>query len=164
MRKINSCFFLIIGICLSNGCMSQSVENGAKNAPDQQPAFAEQTRVKAIKTQEKFLFKLITEDLNSPWGLDFLPDGRFIISEKEGKIRIVTQDGKIGNPFKNVPPVRVYGVVGMMDVKVSPNFKSNRFIFWTYPEPIGNNRSVNCIARGELSADETSLENVKVIF
>jgi aldose sugar dehydrogenase len=164
MRKINSYFFLIIGICLSHGCMSQSVETNAKNAPNQQPAFASQTRVKAIKTKEKVGIKIITEGLESPWGLDFLPDGRFIVSEKEGKIRIVSQDGKIGNPLKNVPSVRVYGVSGMMDVKVSPDFKNNRFVFWTYPEPVENSRSVNCIARGVLSADETSLDNVKVIF
>lgn len=143
---------------------AQSVDTTPKSSQNQKPAFAQQTRANNVKTEGKITKEIITEGLNSPWGIDFMPDGRFIISEKEGKIRIVTKDGKIGNPIKNVPPVWIYGVTGLMDVKLSPDFKTNRFVFWTYPEPLGNSRSVNCIARGELSADETSLENIKVIF
>lgn len=143
---------------------SESVETRSKVAPDQQPAFKEQTRVAAVKTKTSFKSSIITDKLTSPWGIDFLPDGRMIVSEKKGTIRIVSKDGNLSEPLKGVPPVRVFGVSGLMDVKVSPNFKQNRYVFWTYPEPLGENKSTNCVARGKLSSDEKSIEEVKVIF
>lgn len=147
-----------------NAAYGQSVETSPKVAPQQQPAFAGQTRASAVKTNTKFSVEVITEGLSSPWGLDFLPDGRMLVSELEGKIRIVSKDGTVGDALEGVPPVRVFGVSGMMDVKVSPGFETTRYVFWTYPEPAGENQSVNCVARGKLSSDETSLEEVKVIY
>ncbi|KAA5539671.1 PQQ-dependent sugar dehydrogenase [Adhaeribacter rhizoryzae] len=155
------CLILVLNL---NSTYGQSVETSPKVAPQQKPASAGQTRVSAVKTSTKFSFKVITEGLSSPWGLDFLPDGRMLVSELAGKIRIVSKDGTVGNALKGAPPVRVFGVSGMMDVKVSPNFETSRYVFWTYPEPTGENQSVNCIARGKLSLDETSLEEVKVIY
>lgn len=170
MKKINVfkwVFFSVSGLLLLinlNVAVGQSVETNSKVAPHLKPAFAGQTRVPAVKTNAKFSFKVITEGLASPWGLDFLPDGRMIVSELEGKIRIVSKDGQIGNPLKNVPAVRTVGVSGMMDVKVSPDFARNRWVFWTYAEPTADDQGVNCLARGVLSADETALENVQVIL
>ena len=140
------------------------VDTMPKVAPDQEPAFLQQTRVAGIKTQTKFSVNILTDGLNLPYGLDFLPDGRMIVSERRGTIRIVSIDGILGDALNGVPPVRVFGVSGMMDVKVSPDFETSRYVYWTYPEPVDEDRSVNCVARGRLSADETSLEDIEVIF
>ncbi|WP_207509716.1 PQQ-dependent sugar dehydrogenase [Telluribacter humicola] len=155
------CLFLL---SLINIAWGQSVETSTKVATNQQPAFVAQTRVAAVKTSTLFSVKVLTDGLSNPWGFDFLPDGRMIVSELEGNIRILSKEGKIGIPLQNVPAVRTAGVSGMMDIKVSPDFARNRFVFWTYAEPIGENQSVNCVARGKMSSDETSLEDVKIIY
>ena len=149
---------------LSTPVFSQSVETRSKSAPDQKPAFSNQTRVQAVKTQANIKVSIITEKLSRPWGFDFLPDGRMIVSELQGAIRIVSKNGTIGESLKGVPPVRVFGVTRMMDVKVAPDFKTTRYVFWTYPEPVADNQSINCVARGKLSAGEATLEEVKVIY
>lgn len=151
-------------VLLSFHAYSQSVETKMKTALDQKPAFTGQTRVPAVKTKSNFKTSIITTNLIRPWGLDFLPDGRMIVSELRGVIRIVSKKGTVGDILKGVPPVRVFAVSGMMDVKVSPDFEKTRYVFWTYPEPVGENQSINCVARGELSTDETSLQNVKIIY
>lgn len=151
-------------LCSINAVYGQSVETQPKVAPNQQPAFTGQTRISAVKTTTKFSVKVITSSLSRPWGFDFLPDGRMIVSELQGRIRIVSTDGTVGDSLKGVPTVRVFGVSGLMDVKVAPDFNTSRFVFWTYPEPAGEKQSVNCVARGKLSADEKSLEDVKVIY
>lgn len=143
---------------------SNSVESRPKNAPDQVPAFPQQTRVSKVDTNSDFKVTILTEQLSKPWGMDFLPDGRMVVSELSGVIRIVTQDGDIGKPLIGVPKVLVFGVTGMMDVKVAPDFESSRYIYWTYPEPLGNSKSVNCVARARLSRDESSLEDIEIIY
>ncbi len=142
----------------------QSVETRPKVAKDQSPSFANQTRVQSVTTKTEFKFSVVTDKLSRPYGLDFLPDGRMIVSEIQGAIRIVSKDGTVGEGLNGVPPVRVFGVTGMMDVKVSPDFATNRYVFWTYPEPVGDKQSINCVARAKLSADEKSLEDVKIIY
>lgn len=151
-------------VLVSNLSCRQSVETGSKTATDQRPAFLQQTRVQQVKTNVPFKVSILTKNLSRPWGLDFLPDGRMIVSELHGTIRIVSKGGAVGKPLKGVLPVYVFGVSGMMDVKVSPSFKTSRYVFWTYPEPVGVNKSLNCVARGKLSLDETRLEDVKVIY
>lgn len=79
------CVLLIIGLT-SGWSQSNPVEQGDKEAPEQQPTFPEQTRVPAVKTVSDYSVEVITEDLAFPWGLDFLPDGRMVVSEKPGNI------------------------------------------------------------------------------
>src|ERR1700712_1598593 len=81
------------------------VETAPKVAPDQQPTFAGQTRIGSVKTSTAYKVSIVTSSLNFPWGLAFLPDGRIMVTEKPGKIRIVTQQGVVGSPIDNVPPV-----------------------------------------------------------
>jgi glucose/arabinose dehydrogenase len=139
------------------------VETNAKVAPNQQPAFANQTRVAGARTLFAYHSAIITSSLNHPWGLAFLPDGRMIVTERPGTMRIVTNTGSVGNPIANVPAVRTGGEGGLLDVKLDPDFASSRLIFWTFIEPNGGN-GVNCVARARLSDDESSFENVQVIY
>ena len=139
------------------------VETLPKVAPGQQPAFTGQNRVQGIKTKTDFHVTIITSSLNHPWGLAFLPDGRMLVSERPGTIRIVTATGTVGNAITNVPAVRTGGESGLLDLKTDPDFASSRLVFWTFVEPSGCN-GVNCVSRGRVSDDETSFENVQVIY
>ncbi len=139
------------------------VENLPKVAPGQQPAFAGQNRVQGAHTTSPFHANIITSSLNRPWGLAFLPDGRMMVTERPGSIRIVTLAGTIGNAIANVPAVRNAGEGGLLDLKTDPDFATTRLVFWSYVEPVGGN-GVNCVARGRLSDDESSFENVQVIY
>jgi glucose/arabinose dehydrogenase len=139
------------------------VESRAKVAPGQQPAFAGQNRVSGVRTLFNYHTSIITSGLNHPWGMVFLPDGRMMVSERSGTIRIVTSTGVVGNAIANVPAVRTGGEGGLLDLKLDPNFASTRLVFWTYIEPVGGT-GVNCVASGHLSADETSFDNVTTIY
>lgn len=141
------------------------VEEREKIAPeDQLPAFEEQFRVPGVKTETEFKAEILTDSLKLPWGLDFLPDGRMIVSEREGNIRLLSKDGETGEPLENVPPVRYAQVSGMTDVKLAPDFADSRYIFWSYLEPAGEETGVNSVAKGKLSADEKSIEDVEVVY
>jgi glucose/arabinose dehydrogenase len=139
------------------------VETRSKVAPNQQPAFKGQTRIAGIKTTTAIKVSTITSSLNHPWGLVFMPDGRMMISERPGTIRIVTTAGSVGIPIKGVPAVRNQGEGGLLDLKLAPDFASSRMVFWSYVEPHGGS-GVNCVASGRLSSEETAFENVKVIY
>ncbi|MEA4948048.1 MAG: PQQ-dependent sugar dehydrogenase [Petrimonas sp.] len=140
------------------------VESNPKVVPEQMPAFDQQTRVHGIKTTTEFKVEILTDSLKSPWGLDFLPDGRMIVSEREGNLRLLSKDGEIGEPLNGVPEVRHVLVSGMTDVKLAPDFASSRYIFWSYLETADGDKGVNSVARGKLSSDEKSLEDVEVIY
>lgn len=139
------------------------VETRAKVAPNQEPAFKGQTRIAGIRTKTVIKISTITTGLNHPWGLAFMPDGRMIVSERPGTIRIVTTAGSPGTPIKGVPAVRNQGEGGLLDLKVAPDFANSRLVFWAYVEP-GTGTGVNCVASGKLSSDESAFENVRVIY
>ncbi len=107
---------------------------------------------------------VIASGLPHPWGIDFLPDGRLIVTERGGKMRIVTQAGGVGEPIQGVPQPVVGGQGGLLDVAVHPNFAENRLIYWSFSEAGSQGRNSTAVARGRLSEDATRLEEVRVIF
>lgn len=139
------------------------VDTLAPEAKGQQPAFAGQTRVPGLKTQTPFQVDIITDQLHFPWGLDFLPDGRMIITEKTGSIRIVTMEGAISDTILGVPPVYFKQDGGLMDIILDPDFINTRQLFWSFSEPY-QGEYLAAIGRAKLSADEKQLENVEVIY
>ncbi|HEY5039774.1 MAG TPA: PQQ-dependent sugar dehydrogenase, partial [bacterium] len=120
-------------------------------------------RIGGVKTESKIKIIPIASGLHSPWGLDFMPDGRMIVSEKPGNIRIVSRQGVPGPAIQNVPPVRLMGDGGMYDLKLDPDFGKSRLVFWTFVEPVTGG-GVTSVARGKLSRDETKFEEVKIIY
>jgi glucose/arabinose dehydrogenase len=78
----------------TSGSKTASVETKDPNA-DYKPAFEGQTRVRAIETKTPYRFDVLTEELDSPWGVKALPDGRLLITEKEGAFRIVNASGNV---------------------------------------------------------------------
>ena len=93
------------------------------NAPDQKPAFAGQTRAPEQKLNVAFDVVTVAEGLQNPWGLAFLPDGKMLVTEKPGRLRIVSADGKtLSAPVTGLPTVDARGQGGLLDVALDPAF------------------------------------------
>ncbi|HEX2250638.1 MAG TPA: PQQ-dependent sugar dehydrogenase, partial [Gemmatimonadales bacterium] len=139
------------------------IESREPQGANQRPAFEGQTRACGVKSNVAFDVVVVTKGLEHPWAVEPLPDGNLLVTEKQGRMRMVSAQGKLGRPIAGVPKVDARGQGGLLDVALSPNFQSDRTVFWSYSEPRqgGNGTSV---ARGVLSADGSRLEQVRVIF
>ncbi len=107
----------------------------------------------------------VAAGLQNPWGLAFLPGGRFLVTERPGKLRVIAADGKLAAPVAGVPEVAAGGQGGLLDVITDSDFARNRTVYFCFSEPAatgGGNSTA--LARATLSADETRLENLKIIF
>lgn len=127
------------------------------------PAFTGQTRINSVTTKAAFEGKVITSSLERPWGLAILPDGRFLVNEKGGTMRIVAASGAVGKPIDGVPKVNSDGQGGLLGLCLDPAFAKNRMVYWAFSEP-SDEGNLTAVAKGKLSADETKLENVTVIY
>ncbi len=114
--------------------------------------------------QSKIDAKIVVRGLENPWGLAFLPDGSALVTEREGRLKIVA-DGKISGPVEGVPEVAAVGQGGLLDVAIDPAFAQNRLIYLSFSEP-GDGGAGTAVARGRLVQDgaTTRLEDVAVIF
>ena len=112
---------------------------------------------------EKARFRVVTVagGLDRPWALAFLPDGRMLVSEKPGRMRVVTRDGTLSAALGGMPPVASLGQGGLLDVIVDREFGTSRTIFFCFSEP-GEGGAGTAVARARLG--ETELEDVRVIF
>ena len=139
------------------------IETRAANAPDQQPAFSGQTRTCGVRSDVAFDVTVVARGLAKPWAVEPLPDGALLVTEKPGRLRIISAAGAIGEPISGVTAVDGRDQGGLLDVALSPSFTTDRTIFWSFTEPRdgGNGTSV---ARGVLSPDRRSLSDVRVIF
>jgi glucose/arabinose dehydrogenase len=126
-----------------------------------QPACAGDQSPAADTSHGKVRVVTVAEGLEHPWGVAFLPDGRALVTERPGRLRIIGADGKPGAPLEGVPAVSATGQGGLLDVQLDPDFAKNRFVYLSYAEPRegGNGTAV---ARGTLG--ERGLEGVQVIF
>jgi aldose sugar dehydrogenase len=104
----------------------------------------------------------IASGLENPWAVAFLPDGRALVTERPGRMRIVERDGKFSEPLAGVPPVVVGGQGGLLDVVLDPQFASNQLVYWSYSEAGDGGGNSTAVARGKL--DGNRLADVQVIF
>lgn len=104
----------------------------------------------------------VASGLRNPWGLAILPDGRMLVTEKSGTLRVVEQNGKVSSPLAGVPPVDASGQGGLLDVALDPSFASNHLVYLSYAEPGPNGTAGTAALRGRLGA--TGLEDVNVIY
>jgi glucose/arabinose dehydrogenase len=103
-----------------------------------------------IKSEKQtFKFEVIARGLETPWGLAFLPDGRLLITERPGRLRIV-EKGKLLPPVRGIPEVWAVQDGGLFDVEVHPNYAQNGWIYLSYSEPAPNKTSMTVIVRGKL--------------
>lgn len=106
----------------------------------------------------------VVDGLDHPWGLAFLPDGRGLVTERKGQLRLIGTDFNLSAPLDGIPAVDARGQGGLLDVAVDPDFTSNRHIYLSYSEPGPEGTNSTAVARAMLSADLRRLEDVAVIF
>jgi aldose sugar dehydrogenase len=138
------------------------VETNQPNT-DFKPAFEGQTRISGIKTTTPYTITILTEQLSEPWGIDVLPNGDLVITEKDGTLRVVKPDGTVGGEIKGFPSINSSGQGGLLDVTISPNFQSDRLLYFTLSLR-SLKGSVTAVGKGRLSEDQTALTDFKVIY
>lgn len=144
----------------------QPAETGRANAPDQKPAFENQTRAPQPASMPKIATEVVADDLPHLWAMEFLPDGRMLVTAKQGAMHIISEEGDAGPAIAGVPEVAFGGQGGLLDVALAPDYATSGMIFFSYAEPRqdGNGTSV---ASAKLVPDDNGggrLENVNVIF
>ena len=145
---------------------ASGVDPRPPNATGQTPAFPGQTRAPERKSNVAFNVVTVAEGLQNPWGMAFLPGGRFLVTEKQpGRLRIVAADGKLSEPVAGLPPVDARSQGGLLDVSLDPAFASNHLIYWSYSEPRDGGVNNTAVARGRLVEDGAPrVDDVQVIF
>ncbi|MGD9867700.1 MAG: PQQ-dependent sugar dehydrogenase [Hyphomicrobiales bacterium] len=104
---------------------------------------------------------VVAKDLEHPWGMAFLPDGRMLVTERPGRLRVVSTTGDVSPPVKGVPKVAAVGQGGLLDVALHPDFTENGLVYLSFAEP-GPEGQGTAVARGVFG--DGALTDVKVIF
>jgi glucose/arabinose dehydrogenase len=142
----------------------EPVDPRPANNPSQKPAFAGQTDAPARQSNVAFDVVKIAEGLQNPWSLAFLPGGKMLVTERPGRLRVVTPDGKLSEPVAGLPELVAGGQGGLLDVVVDPSYARNNTVYVCYsqPKPNANNTAV---ARGRfVDGAAPRLEDVKTIY
>ncbi len=105
--------------------------------------------------------RVFARGLENPWGLAFLPDGTALVTERPGRLRLVSKDGTLSEPIKGLPTVDDNGQGGLLDVALDPQFSSNRLVYLSFSEP-GSEGAGTAVLRGKFDGDR--LENATVIY
>jgi aldose sugar dehydrogenase len=129
-------------------------------------AHADITKAPAPAVKSAYKVRIVAKDLEHPWGLAFLPDGRMLVTERPGRLRIVTNDGKISAPVSGVPAVHARDQGGLLDVALAADFATSGMLFLSYSEPRENKLNGTSVLRAKLVMDGAGgrLENPTVIF
>ena len=147
-----------------NAAAAPPLEARPANSPDQRPAFAGQTRAPLAKSNVEFEVETVASGFDKPWAFDFLGDGRFVVTEKAGRLRVVTADGKLLPAVAGVPAVDARGQGGLHDVTVRRDGQGTTLCL-TYAEPRGGNKNGATASCAEV-AGETNirLSGLRVVF
>lgn len=122
-----------------------------------------QTRVAGVKTATALDIQKLDVVLNRPWAITPVPDGRFLITSRMGTLHLVDAEGKTSKTISGVPVVDSGGQGGLLDIALDPDYATSRMLYWSFAQKV-NGKNLTAVAKGRLSADETKLENVQVIF
>ena len=135
------------------------------NGQGQTPAIPGQTRAPERKANVAFDVVTVAGGLDKPWGMTFLPDGRMLVTEKPGRLRVVEADGTLSEPVAGLPAVDARGQGGLLDVELDPNFASTRLIYWTFSEPHDDGTNNTAVARGVFAdGPAPRVDRVEVIY
>jgi glucose/arabinose dehydrogenase len=147
---------------ISGDATGDPVETRPPNT-DYKPVFAGQTRIRGVVTKTPWEGRVLTRGLSRPWGIVALPDGRLLITEKGGTMRIAGGDGALSAPVTGLPAVNSSGQGGLLGLALDPDFSSNRTVYWAFSERTSGG-NLTAVGRGKLSADETHIEGATVIY
>jgi len=166
MRTLNCLTLLFFICCYASGQSTRAtlppVETKDPNT-EYKPAFAGQTRINSVKTSTSYNAERIATQMRGPWAIIPLPDGRLLITLKSGSMQLHDADGKLLKEITGLPEVVNRGQIGLLDVALDPDFKSNKIIYWSYAEK-NENGNLLAVAKGSLNEAESAIQNVRVIF
>jgi glucose/arabinose dehydrogenase len=154
---------LLAGAAVAQG---EPVETAPPNAPDQVPAFEGQTRAPQPETPVATTIDVVAEGLPHLWAMEFLPDGRMLVTAKSGVLHIVTPEGEVSEPITGLPEVDAVGQGGLLDVALANDFESTGRIYVSFAEPREGGNGTSVAAATLVLGDDggATLEDVEVIF
>jgi glucose/arabinose dehydrogenase len=139
-------------------------ETEPPNAPNQKAAFPGQTRAPRLTTDTAFRVVTVARGLAYPWGLAFLPDGRMLVTERPGRMRIVTPQGALSPPVAGVPKVVTGNQLGLYGLALDPAFARDHLVYFAYSEPRPDGSTL-AVARAELAEGPApGLRKLQVVF
>ena len=164
--------FTLTGLLVASAGFAQTpgspwpgVDPRAPNAPDQKPAVAGQTRAPEKKLGVAFKIVPVADGFQNPWSLAFLPGGKMLVTERPGRLRVVSADGSKSEPVAGLPAVDARNQGGLLDVTLDPAFAKNGLIYWSYSEPGQDGANNTAVARGTfVDGAGPRVDNVQVIF
>ncbi len=160
---------LSLAVCgAADIAVAQGVDPRPPNNPEQKPASAGQTDAPEMKSNVAFDVVTVAEGLQNAWSLAFLPGGKMLVTERPGRLRVVSADGKLSAAVTGLPAVDARGQGGLLDVVLDPAFAKNNLIYWSYAEPKDGQPGVNntAVARGKFVDDAAAprVDEVQVIY
>jgi glucose/arabinose dehydrogenase len=141
---------LALGGMLVTQCKAQVPQNGPSQRSPTPQSISGKVEVETV-----------AQGLEHPWALAVLPDGRILVTERPGRLRIVGKEGRLSPPLGGVPKVQAQGQGGLLDVAIDPKFEETRLVYLSYAEP-GEGGAGTAVARGRLG--EAGLDDVTVIY
>lgn len=140
------------------------VETRPPNAPEQKSAFPNQTRAPGLSSKTVGQYQVLASGLDHPWAIAFLPTGEILVTERAGRLRVLSKDGKLSPAVAGLPPVFAEGQGGLLGLAIDPNYARNGLVYWTFSEADGSVNGVSA-ARGKLVLGAApKLENVQIIW
>ena len=142
---------------------AQEFERGPRNT-DLQPASDAQFRAPLEQSDVTLGTETIVDGLVHPWGIAVLPGGGYLVTERPGRLRHVSDDGTLSEPLEGVPEVVNEEQGGLLDVALAPDFEQTRHVYLTYAKPVGDGLSATAAGFGTLTEDRTALTGFTDIF
>ncbi|MDX2233552.1 MAG: PQQ-dependent sugar dehydrogenase [Hyphomonadaceae bacterium] len=141
------------------------VETRAPDGQGQTPAFPGQTRAPQPETLSAVTATTVVTGIEKPWAVEVLPDGRMLVTEKAGRLRVVTADGRVLPPVAGVPAVDTRSQGGLLDVAVKPADGGAMTLCLSYAEPRGGSKAATAVSCGRATgAEAITLSGMRVIF
>ena len=140
------------------------VESRAPNAPEQKPAFADQTRAPGLNSGISGQYQTLASGLDHPWGMAFLPTGEILVTERAGRLRVYGKDGKLSPAVTGLPAIYAQGQGGLLGVAIDPDYAKNGLVYWSYAEETDGVNGT-AVARGKLALGAApKVDDVQVIW
>lgn len=168
MRNLLTCLIPLTAFSLTVAQAQTSakppVSTPPPHAENQSPAFPGQTRAPEANAVHSPAIEVVANDFEHPWAITFMPDGNILLTEKPGRLRIVSPDGKTGKPIRGVPKVDTRDQGGLLDVTLAPDFEQSRTLYLSYAQPRKDNKTATAVASAKLAKNGKKLSDLKVIF
>lgn len=158
MRAIAAGSALLVSLGSTTALASESGVRGGQPAADD-PAVVETL----LTSGGPIAVRRLATGLEHPWGLAFLPDGRMLVTERPGRLRILDSDHELSKPIRGTPKVFAEEQGGLLDVAIDPDFHENRLIYLSYAKPGPDGKATTALGRGRLT-EKDRLRDFEDIF